>query len=160
MDLAITYRCNNNCYFCYTGGPQKRPELTTADWKKALDKIWDSGIPQVVFTGGEPTLREDLVELVDHAQEFVTGLITNGRKLAQLAPDLKRVSLDYVQVSLESHRPEIHDKMVGVAGAWNETTERHTSGHIQRSGGYYQYHPDQGQSGLFPDWSNAALHSV
>jgi radical SAM protein with 4Fe4S-binding SPASM domain len=122
MDLALTYRCNNNCYFCYTGGPQPKPELSTADWKKALDTLWQNGIPQVVFTGGEPTLREDLVELVDHAQEFVTGLVTNGRKLPALAPDLKRVSLDYVQVSLESHLPAIHDRMVGVTGAWQETT--------------------------------------
>ncbi len=121
MDLAITYRCNNNCYFCYTGGPRNMKELNTTDWEKALDKLWNSGIPQVVFTGGEPTLRDDLVELIDYAQEFVTGLITNGRKLARLASDLKRVSLDYVQVSLESHLPEVHDKMVGVDGAWKET---------------------------------------
>jgi sulfatase maturation enzyme AslB (radical SAM superfamily) len=123
MDLALTYNCNNNCFFCYTGGPRKGRELNTAEWKQVLDKLWSSGIPQVVFTGGEPTLREDLVELVDHAQQFVTGMVTNGRKLASLAPDLKRVSLDYVQVSLESHLPEIHDKMVGVNGAWKETCD-------------------------------------
>jgi radical SAM protein with 4Fe4S-binding SPASM domain len=122
LDLALTYRCNNNCYFCYTGGPQQVLELSTAQWKTALDKIWASGVPQVVFTGGEPTLREDLVELVDHAQQFVTGLVTNGRKLAELAPELHRVSLDYAQVSLESANAEIHDRMVGVTGAWQETT--------------------------------------
>jgi radical SAM protein with 4Fe4S-binding SPASM domain len=123
MDLALTYNCNNNCFFCYTGGPRKGRELSTAEWKTVLDKLWDSGIPQVVFTGGEPTLRNDLVELVDHAQQFVTGLITNGRKLAALAPELHRVSLDYVQVSLESHLPEVHDRMVGVNGAWKETCD-------------------------------------
>jgi radical SAM protein with 4Fe4S-binding SPASM domain len=123
MDLAITYRCNNNCYFCYTGGPRKVAELNATDWKKILDKLWDSGIPQVVFTGGEPTLREDLVELIDHAREFVTGLVTNGRRLTNLARDLKRVDLDYVQVSLESHLSEIHDRMVGVNGAWKETSD-------------------------------------
>jgi radical SAM protein with 4Fe4S-binding SPASM domain len=121
LDLALTYRCNNNCYFCYTGGPRKGAELKTRDWKKALDKIWDSGVPQVVFTGGEPTLRDDLVELVDHARQFVTGLVTNGRRLKKLAPDLKRVSLDYVQVSLEAADAAIHDAMVGVPGAWQET---------------------------------------
>jgi radical SAM protein with 4Fe4S-binding SPASM domain len=122
LDLALTYRCNNNCYFCYTGGPRIVSELTTADWKNALEKIWLNGVPQVVFTGGEPTLRDDLIELIDSAQEFVTGLVTNGRKLLPLSKDLKRVSLDYVQVSLESHRPEVHDRMVGVNGAWMETT--------------------------------------
>jgi len=123
MDLGITYRCNNNCYYCYTGGPQKLPELETASWEKAIDILWENGVPQVVFTGGEPTLRSDLVELVDYAKEFVTGLITNGRKLRQLAPDLKRVDLDYVQVSLESSVSEVHDGMVGVNGAWKETVD-------------------------------------
>ncbi len=123
MDLALTYECNNNCFFCYTGGPQKGRELSTAEWKTVLDKLWDSGIPQVVFTGGEPTLRNDLVELVEHAQQFVTGLITNGRRLADLAPELHRVSLDYVQVSIESDRPEVHDRMVGAKGAWKETCD-------------------------------------
>jgi radical SAM protein with 4Fe4S-binding SPASM domain len=123
MDLALTYACNNNCYFCYTGGPRKVPELKTSEWKKALDRLWDAGVPQVVFTGGEPTLRDDLIELVDHAKEFVTGLVTNGRKLSTLAHDLKRVDLDYVQVSLESHLPEVHDRMVGVSGAWKETRD-------------------------------------
>jgi len=123
MDLALTYSCNNNCYFCYTGGPRKVTELGTADWKKVIAKLWDSGIPQIVFTGGEPTLRSDLVELIDYAREFVTGLVTNGRKLSSLAADLHRVSLDYVQVSLESHLPEVHDSMVGVKGAWQETRD-------------------------------------
>jgi radical SAM protein with 4Fe4S-binding SPASM domain len=121
IDLALTYRCNNNCYFCYTGGPRKVPELTTAQWKSALDKLWNNGIPQVVFTGGEPTLRDDLVELVDYSQQFVTGLVTNGRRLAALAADLQRVSLDYVQVSLESAETAVHDHMVGASGAWQET---------------------------------------
>jgi radical SAM protein with 4Fe4S-binding SPASM domain len=123
MDLALTYSCNNNCYFCYTGGPRKMTELSTADWKRVIDKLWDSGIPQIVFTGGEPTLRDDLVELVEHSKEFVTGLVTNGRKLASLAGALNRAELDYVQVSLESHLPEVHDKMVGVNGAWKETRD-------------------------------------
>ena len=114
IDLALTYRCNNNCYYCYTGGPQKVSELDTIGWKRTIDILWDNGIPQIVFTGGEPTLREDLVELIDHAKEFVTGLITNGRKLPGLAQDLKRVDLDYIQVSLESSDAQIHDHMVGV----------------------------------------------
>jgi len=68
MDLALTYSCNDNCYFCYTGGPRKVTELSTVDWEKAIDKLWDSGVPQIVFTGGEPTLRGDLVQLVEHSR--------------------------------------------------------------------------------------------
>jgi len=123
MDLALTYSCNNNCYFCYTGGPRKVKELSTRDWKKAIAKLWASGVPQIVFTGGEPTLRDDLVELIGSSQEFVTGLVTNGRKLTALAVALHQASLDYVQVSWESHLPEVHDRMVGVKGAWQETRD-------------------------------------
>ncbi len=123
MDLALTYDCNNNCYFCYTGGPRKEKELKTNEWKKVIDKLWDSGIPQIVFTGGEPTLRKDLVELVAHSKEFVTGLVTNGRRLSSLSRDLYQAELDYIQVSLESHLPDVHDHMVGVNGAWKESTE-------------------------------------
>ncbi len=123
MDMALTYRCNNNCYFCYTGGPHKVKELKTTDWKKIITKLWDSGVPQIVFTGGEPTLRDDLIELIEYSKEFVTGLVTNGRKLASLAEALNRAELDYVQVSLESHLSEVHDKMVGVPGAWQETRD-------------------------------------
>jgi radical SAM protein with 4Fe4S-binding SPASM domain len=123
VDLALTYNCNNNCYFCYTGGPRKVTELTTADWKKAIDRFWESGVPQIVFTGGEPTLREDLIELIFHSREFVTGLVTNGRKLTSLSRSLQQAELDYVQVSLESHFPSVHDRMVGVKGAWQETRD-------------------------------------
>jgi len=123
MDLALTYRCNNNCSFCYTGGPRQVPELGTSDWKKIIDRLWDSGVPQIVFTGGEPTLRTDLVELIEGSKEFITGLVTNGRTLASLAGELDRAELDYVQVSWESHLPGVHDKMVGVDGAWRETRD-------------------------------------
>ncbi len=123
MDLALTYRCDNNCSFCYTGGPRQTKELNTGQWKKALDTLWNVGIPQVVFTGGEPTLRDDLVELVAHGEKFVTGLVTNGRRLAGLSEPLHKVSLDYVQVSIESASAAIHDKLVGAEGAWKETVQ-------------------------------------
>ncbi len=84
MDLALTYRCNNACAHCYNARPRNYPELDMQTWKKIIDRVWELRVPHVVFTGGEPTLRDDLVELVAYAQEkgLVTGLNTNGRKLA------------------------------------------------------------------------------
>jgi len=120
-DLALTYQCNDKCSFCYVGD-RKIEELSTDNWKKILDELWKIGIPSVIFTGGEPTLRKDLVELVGVAKEFVTGLITNGRNLSpELCRDLYKAQLDYIQVSIESADSEVHDKMVGVEGAWQET---------------------------------------
>jgi len=122
MDLAITYKCNNDCGKCYVGGSRNMPELSTDQWKSAIDILWTNGVPQLTFSGGEATLRKDLVKLVEHSHEFVTGLITNGRRLASLADALAGASLDYVQVSIESSDENIHNAMVG-AIAWKQTVE-------------------------------------
>lgn len=121
MDLAVTYRCNEDCPHCYLTDEAKAnvKELSTNDWIKVLARLWKIGIPQVVFTGGEPTLRDDLVTLVSEAEEFVTGLVTNGTKLAELAEPLICASLDYVQVTLESHKPDIHNNMVRPVGGFD-----------------------------------------
>lgn len=125
MDLAITYRCNNNCDHCYNARPRQGPELSTGQWKNLLDRLWAVGIPHVVFTGGEPTLRPDLPELIAHAEQNgqITGINTNGRKLKDPAylQSLVEAGLDHVQITLESHDPAIHDRMVRAAGAWEDT---------------------------------------
>lgn len=125
MDLALTFRCHNNCIHCYTGGPHETPELTTQQWKEVITRLVDAGVFIATFTGGEPTLREDLPELLQFAQNhgMVTGLVTNGRKLKDLeyVTLLEKVGLDFVQVTLESHKASIHDKITKVKGSWKET---------------------------------------
>jgi len=127
MDLAITYRCNNACAHCYNARSRNYPELSTEDWIKILDRLWKIGIPHIVFTGGEPTLRDDLPDLIRHAEQNgqITGINTNGRKLKDKAylQSLIDAGLDHVQITFESHLPEIHDLMVGHNGAWQETLE-------------------------------------
>lgn len=122
MDLAITYRCNLRCGKCYLPETYHGQELSTAQWKAVLETLWRLGIPQVVFTGGEPTLRGDLLDLLPAAERFVTGLVTNGTRLAQLAASLRDASLDYVQVTIESDDPQVHDRLTGVQGSHAETT--------------------------------------
>lgn len=125
MDLALTFKCQNNCVHCYAGGPHETPELTTAQWQTVIDKLSDIGIFIFTFTGGEPTLREDLPELIQYAQKkgIVTGLITNGRKLkdSNFVKTLEQSGLDFIQVTLESQKPEIHDLITGDKGSWIET---------------------------------------
>lgn len=127
MDLAITYRCNNRCIHCYAGGPRETRELTKKEWFKVMDKIFSLGIPHVVFTGGEPTLRDDLPELIAYAEKIglICGLVTNGRRLKDKSyfQSLVDAGLDHIQITLESHDPKIHDRITGVAGSWNETVE-------------------------------------
>jgi radical SAM protein with 4Fe4S-binding SPASM domain len=124
MDLALTYRCNNNCSHCYNARERTFPELSTAEWKLILDKTWALGIPHVVFTGGEPTLREDLPELIAHAEANgqISGLNTNGRRLAdpEYVQRLVAAGLDHVQITLESCDADIHNAMVS-ARAFEQT---------------------------------------
>ena len=125
VDLAVTFRCQNNCVHCYAGGPHVTAELTTSQWKQVIDRLQQIGVFILTFTGGEPTLREDLPELLLYAQNkgMVTGLVTNGRKLRDKAyvEILEKSGLDFVQVTLESHDAAIHDLMTAIDGSWKET---------------------------------------
>ncbi len=126
MDLALTYRCQNKCGHCYNE-PRQMKELTVEQWKQVITKTWELGIPHIVFTGGEPTMFEGLSELVVRSEEFgqVTGMISNGRNLAKpgYLHDLVVKGLDHVQITVLSSREELHDRLVGEAGAWKQTIE-------------------------------------
>ncbi|HEY5271231.1 MAG TPA: radical SAM protein [Anaerolineales bacterium] len=150
LDLALTYRCNNDCAHCYNvehpsftsrspsrstpvglplagEGPGVRAELSTGDWKRILDKAWGLGIPHIIFTGGEPTMRDDLPELVAHAEKNgqITGLNTNARRLSdpRYVEKLVAAGLDHVQITLESNDAEVHDLMVRTKGAFPQTVK-------------------------------------
>ena len=114
IDLALTYRCNVECGHCYNQSREKS-ELTTGQWKTVLNRIWELGVPHVIFTGGEATLRDDLPELIGHAESLgmVTGLLTNGVRLAEgdYLGSLVDAGLDHVQVTLESADRDIHNGM-------------------------------------------------
>lgn len=132
MDLLISsmekdgkFNCNQKCLHCYACGEQMAnvKEISTNDWKKIIDKLKDAGIPSLTFTGGEPTMRKDLVELVDYSKWFVTRLNTNGILLTEeLCKNLYKASLDSVQVTLYSYDEEIHNKLVG-GNHYKETIE-------------------------------------
>lgn len=153
MDLALTYRCNNDCHHCYNlehppltpnpfsdgrgelsalnspsstgrGGWGVRVELDTEHWQQIIDTAWDLGIPHIIFTGGEPTLRDDLPALIAHAEANgqITGLNTNARRLSDpnFVKRLLEAGLDHVQITVESSDADIHNKMVN-ARAFEQT---------------------------------------
>lgn len=127
MDLALTYRCNNDCPHCYNARPRNFKELDTRDWRQIINQLWEIGIPHIVFTGGEPTLRADIFELISESENIgqITGINTNGRRLRDkdYIQKLVDAGLDHVQITLESHSPVIHDQMVASRGAWKQTVE-------------------------------------
>ena len=101
------------------------PNVTAAQWKKVLDDLWALGVPHIVFTGGEATLRNDLPELIKHAETNgqITGLNTNARRLMDMdyVKQLVDAGLDHVQITVESSVPEIHDEMMRAKGAFRQT---------------------------------------
>lgn len=125
MDLAITYRCNNDCAHCYNARERNFPELGTEQWFKILDQLWALGVPHIVFTGGEATLRNDLPELIHHAESNgqITGLNTNARRLSdeKYVQKLIDAGLDHVQITVESCDEQIHDEMMRARGAFKQT---------------------------------------
>ena len=119
LSLELTYRCPLKCSWCNNPldfedyGSQ---ELSTAEWKKVLDDARRLGALQLGFTGGEPMLRDDLEELVGHADRigFYTNLITSGIGLTEerlLA--LKVAGLKHIQLSVQASRAELTDALVG-----------------------------------------------
>jgi radical SAM protein with 4Fe4S-binding SPASM domain len=129
-EIALTYRCQNRCTFCYASAPNRGqvvPEMTTAEVKRIIDTIVDDArVPTVSFTGGEPTLRADLPELIAYAKSrrLRTNLITNGIRCgSESYVNSLTAGLDSAQVSLEAADAEIHDAIVGRRGAWQRTVQ-------------------------------------
>ncbi len=124
-DLALTYGCNNACRHCYNQHQRAgMPSLETDDWYRVLRKLAEVGVPHVIFTGGEPTLRGDLPRLIRFAERLglLTGINTNGRRLSRrpFAESLAKAGLSHVQVTLQSHRAEVHNALSG-ADSFAET---------------------------------------
>ncbi|MBQ4570249.1 MAG: radical SAM protein [Bacilli bacterium] len=132
MDLMVSsmcekghWHCNQKCLHCYAGHQEYaiKEELSTDEWKHIIDECKNAYIPQLTFTGGEPTLRSDLVELVEYASWFVTRVNTNGILLTkELCASLYEASLDSIQVTLYSHEEHIHNLLVG-ANTFQKTIE-------------------------------------
>jgi radical SAM protein with 4Fe4S-binding SPASM domain len=118
VDLALTYGCNNACGHCYNEPDRfTMPSLVASEWYLVLEKLYQIGVPHVIFTGGEATLHPDLPKLIKHADSLglVVGLNTNGRRIADrnYMDSLAEAGLNHVQVTLGSHRPEIHNAVMG-----------------------------------------------
>jgi hypothetical protein len=109
LDCALTYRLPEGNQAQYAPVKRVDRELTTAEWQTIMDKAWTAGIPHIIFTGGEATLRDDLLMLIAHAEKNgqVCGLLTDGIKLADkdYLDMLLQTGLDHVMVILDPNNP-------------------------------------------------------
>jgi len=115
----LTHRCPLSCPYC--SNPleleRARGELTTAEWKKILTELAEIGVLQIHFSGGEPTARKDLVELVQHASDvgLYTNLITSAVLLTrERLGELANAGLCHVQISFQGSEPAVADRVAGL----------------------------------------------
>lgn len=110
LDCALTYRLPALTDIEYAPVKRAARELTTDEWKTILNQAWEFGIPQITFTGGEATLRDDLPYLIAEAEKNgqVCGLLTDGLRLAdkQYLSLLLQTGLDHILFLLQPQNSE------------------------------------------------------
>jgi MoaA/NifB/PqqE/SkfB family radical SAM enzyme len=123
VHLDITYRCNERCEHCYLDHEDKG-EMQTDEIKRILDQLAEAGVFFLVISGGEPLLRKDCFEIIRYARKklFNVKLKTNALLIGEPeARLLRELSVEQVQISVYSHRPEIHDGVTKVRGSLKRT---------------------------------------
>jgi MoaA/NifB/PqqE/SkfB family radical SAM enzyme len=129
VQMEITRRCNLRCVMCYNSSgatPEGYVELSDDEWMEQARRFCDSGVCEVIISGGEPLLRPRLVfRLLDLFKErgCIVHLITNGWLVTpEVAARLAQYRFGFVQVSIDGHVPAIHDRIRQVAGSWDRAT--------------------------------------
>ncbi len=120
LRISLTQRCNLKCVFCHMEGqPPSREELSVPEIARIVRAATEVGIDRVKLTGGEPTLRSDLEEIVRSIRPMLAevSMTTNGLRLERLAAPLRAAGLDRVNVSLPSLDPATYQRLTGVDGA-------------------------------------------
>lgn len=115
LRISLTSRCNLRCIYCHAEGEVNPKEQMSTDEIAELMRVGAQfGIRSVKFTGGEPMLRQDLVDIIRSVPPGVeSSLTTNGTLLAPKAADLKEAGLARVNVSLDTLRPERYRRITG-----------------------------------------------
>ncbi|HZQ94432.1 MAG TPA: radical SAM protein [Candidatus Sulfotelmatobacter sp.] len=119
VQLDLTYRCNERCVHCYLDH-RDHGEMTTPEIKRLLDEMADAGVFILTLSGGEIFLRKDFFEIVEHARRlmFCVKLKTNAVLIGKReAARLRELAIEAIQVSIYSHRPEVHDGITLVPGS-------------------------------------------
>jgi radical SAM protein with 4Fe4S-binding SPASM domain len=123
VHLDITYRCNERCVHCYLDH-NDHGEMTTAEIKDILRQMADAGVFFLTLSGGEVLMRRDFFEIVEHATNlsFNIRIKTNGVMIHEKeAKRLRELGVEQVQISVYSHRPEVHDAITKLPGSLKRT---------------------------------------
>lgn len=119
VQLDITYRCNERCVHCYLDH-HDHGEMTTAEIKHLLDEMAEAGVFILTLSGGEIFVRKDFFEILEYARSlmFCVKLKTNAVLIGEHeARRIHELGVESVQISIYSHRPEIHDAITLIPGS-------------------------------------------
>jgi AdoMet-dependent heme synthase len=119
VQLDLTYRCNEKCIHCYLDHDD-HGEMTTAEIKDLLKEMAEAGVFILTLSGGEIFLRKDFFEILEYAREltFCVKLKTNALLIREAqAARLRELGVQSIQVSIYSHRAEVHDAITKVHGS-------------------------------------------
>jgi radical SAM protein with 4Fe4S-binding SPASM domain len=120
VQLDLTYRCNERCVHCYLDH-EDHGEMTTAEIKHLLDEMADAGVFILTLSGGEIFLRKDFFEILEYARlerQFCVKLKTNAIMIRERqAARIRDLGVESIQISIYSHRPEVHDAITLVPGS-------------------------------------------
>ena len=119
VQLDLTYRCNERCVHCYLDH-EDHGEMTAAEIKHLLDEMADAGVFILTLSGGEIFLRKDFFEILEYARQllFCVKLKTNAVLIREReARRLRDLGIQSIQISIYSHRPEVHDAITLVPGS-------------------------------------------
>lgn len=125
VHLDLTYRCNERCVHCYLDH-EDRGEMTTAEILGVIGQLAEAGVMFLTLSGGEIFMRRDALEIVAHARrlQFSVKLKTNAVMVdAGKARAVAALGVESVQISVYSHKPEVHDAITKVKGSFRRTIE-------------------------------------
>jgi AdoMet-dependent heme synthase len=123
VQIDVTYRCNERCVHCYLDH-EDHGELTTAELRGVLDQLAAAGVFFLTFSGGEVFMRMDFFDILEYARSlmFCVKIKTNAFMIKdEEAQRLRDLDIQDVQVSIYSHRPDVHDAITLLPGSLKRT---------------------------------------
>jgi radical SAM protein with 4Fe4S-binding SPASM domain len=125
VQLDLTYRCNERCVHCYLDHDD-HGEMTTPEIRSLLDQLAEAGVFFLTMSGGEIMLRKDFFDILEYARGllFCVKLKTNAILIRERQADrIRSLGVDSIQISIYSHRAEIHDAITKVPGSLKRSVD-------------------------------------
>jgi len=128
-EWEITYKCNFDCLHCYLPREYRnsiKKELSLKEIETVMDKLVKLGVLWIVFSGGEPFMREDFLLILEKAQKkgFLVGISTNGSLITdRVIEKFKKYSPFIIDIPIYGATPDTHDKFTQIPGSWENVVE-------------------------------------